>query len=131
MSALGIERYPTPLPVPFSKAVRAGDFLFLSGVLAMDAQARIVEGDVQAQTKLILERIAVTLAECGASTSQVVKATVWLADLADFAAFNAEYAKHFAGALPARSCVQAVLYQGAKVEIEVQAFAPLVDVSRA
>ena len=131
MSALGIERYPTPLPVPFSKAVRAGDFVFLSGVLAMDAQARIVEGDVQAQTKLILERIAATLAECGASTSHVVKATVWLADLADFAAFNAEYAKHFAGALPARSCVQAVLYQGAKVEIEVQAFAPLVDVSRA
>jgi len=130
-AAIAIRRYPTPLPVPFSKAVRAGDFLFLSGVLAMDAQARIVEGDVQAQTKLILERIAATLAECGASTSQVVKATVWLADLADFAAFNAEYAKHFAGALPARSCVQAVLYQGAKVEIEVQAFAPLVDVSRA
>ena len=125
MSALGIERYPTPLPVPFSKAVRAGDFLFLSGVLAMDAQARIVEGDVQAQTKLILERIAATLAECGASTSQVVKATIWLADLADFAAFNAEYAKHFGGALPARSCVQAVLYRGAKVEIEVQAFAPV------
>ena len=49
MSAAGIQRYPTPLPVPFSKAVRAGDFLFLSGVLAMDAQARIVEGDVQAQ----------------------------------------------------------------------------------
>ena len=122
MSALGIERYPTPLPVPFSKAVRAGDFVFLSGVLAMDAQARIVEGDVQAQTKLILERIAATLAECGASTSQVVKATVWLADLADFAAFNAEYAKHFAGALPARSCVQAVLYQGAKVEIDAIAY---------
>ena len=131
MSAAAIRRHPTPLPVPFSKAVRAGDFVFLSGVLAMDAQARIVEGDVQAQTKLILERIAATLAECGASTSQVVKATIWLADLADFAAFNAEYAKHFAGALPARSCVQAVLYQGAKVEIEVQAFAPLVDVSRA
>ena len=121
MSTSAIRRYPTPLPVPFSKAVRAGDFLFLSGVLAMDAQARIVEGDVQAQTKLILERIAVTLAECGASTSQVVKATVWLADLADFAAFNAEYAKHFGAALPARSCVQAVLFQGAKVEIEVMA----------
>ena len=131
MSALGIERYPTPLPVPFSKAVRAGDFLFLSGVLAMDAQGRIVEGDVQAQTKAVLERIAATLEECGASMAHVVKATVWLADLADFAAFNAEYAGHFGGALPARSCVQAVLYQGAKVEIEVQAFAPLVDVSRA
>ena len=122
MSAPGIRRYPTPLPVPFSKAVRAGDFLFLSGVLAMDAQANIVEGDVQVQTKVVLERIAATLEECGASLAQVVRATVWLADLGDFAAFNAEYAKHFGGALPARSCVQAVLYQGAKVEIEVQAF---------
>ena len=131
MSAAAIRRYPTPLPVPFSKAVRAGDFLFLSGVLAMDPQTRIIEGDVQAQAKVVLERIAATLAECGASMAQVVKATIWLADLADFAAFNAEYAKHFGGALPARSCVQAVLYQGAKVEIEVQAFAPEVDVSRA
>ena len=62
MSAAAIRRYPTPLPVPFSKAVRAGDFLFLSGVLAMDAQARIVEGDIQVQTKVVLERIAATLA---------------------------------------------------------------------
>ena len=121
-AAIAIRRYPTPLPVPFSKAVRAGDFLFLSGVLAMDAQGRIVEGDVQAQTKAVLERIAATLEECGATMAQVVRATIWLADLADFAAFNAEYAKHFGGGLPARSCVQAVLYQGAKVEIEVQAF---------
>ena len=121
-TAVAIRRYPTPLPVPFSKAVRAGDFLFLSGVLAMDAQARIVDGDIQVQTKVVLERIAATLEECGATLQQVVKATIWLADLADFAAFNAEYAKHFGGGLPARSCVQAVLYQGAKVEIEVQAF---------
>ena len=123
-AAAAIRRYPTPLPVPFSKAVRAGDFLFLSGVLAMDAQARIVDGDVQVQTRVVLERIAATLEECGATLQQVVKATIWLADLADFTAFNAEYAKHFGGALPARSCVQAVLYQGAKVEIEVQAFVP-------
>ena len=118
MSAAEIRRHPTPLPVPFSKAVRAGDFLFLSGVLAMDAQARIVEGDVQVQTRVVLERIARTLEECGASMAHVVRATIWLADLADFAAFNAEYAKHFGAALPARSCVQAVLYQGAKVEID-------------
>jgi len=121
-AAIAIRRYPTPLPVPFSKAVRAGDFLFLSGVLAMDAQARIVDGDIQVQTKVVLERIAATLEECGATMAQVVRATIWLADLANFAAFNAEYAKHFGGGLPARSCVQAVLYQGAKVEIEVQAF---------
>ena len=74
---------------------------------------------------MVLERIAATLAECGATMAQVVKTTVWLADLHDFAAFNVEYAKHFAGALPARSCVQAVLYQGARVEIECQAFSPM------
>jgi reactive intermediate/imine deaminase len=124
MSTSAIRRWPTPLPVPFSKAVRAGDFLFLSGVLAMDPQTRLIEGDVQAQTKVIVDRIAATLRECGASLSEVVKATVWLADLADFDAFNAEYAKHFGAALPARSCVQAVLFRGAKVEIEVMAYVP-------
>ncbi|GMV45228.1 MAG: hypothetical protein AMXMBFR66_06260 [Pseudomonadota bacterium] len=118
-----IQRHPTPHPVPFSKAVRAGDFLFLSGILAMDAQANIIEGDVQVQARAILERIAATLAECGAGMGQVVKATIWLADLDDFAAFNQEYAKHWpADSLPARSCVQATLYRGAKVEIEVQAY---------
>lgn len=117
-----IQRYPTPLPVPFSKAVRAGGFLFLSGVLAMDAHGNIVEGDVTKQTRIILERIAATLAECGARMDQVVRCTIWLADLEDFAAFNQEYAQHFAGALPARSCVQAPLYKGARVEIEVQAW---------
>ena len=117
-----IERFPTPFAVPFSKAVRAGGFLFVSGVLPMDAQARIVGDGVQAQTRIVLERIAAALADGGATMAQVVRATVWLSDLADFAAFNAEYERHFAGALPARSCVQAVLYQSAKVEIEVQAF---------
>lgn len=120
-NANDITRYPTPLPVPFSKAVRAGGFLFLSGVLAMDAQANIIEGDVQVQTRVILERIAATLAECGSSMAQVVRATIWLADLEDFAKFNEEYAKHFSGGLPARSCVEAKLYRGARVEIEVQA----------
>ena len=52
-----IERFPTPLPAPFSKAVRAGGFLFCSGVLAMDAQANIIEGDVQVQTRAVLERL--------------------------------------------------------------------------
>ena len=103
MTPGGITRFATPLPVPFSKAVRAGGFLFVSGVLAMDDQANILEGDVQVQARAVLERIAATLRECGADMAQVVKATIWLADLADFAAFNQEYARHFADALPARS----------------------------
>lgn len=119
----GITRYPTPLAVPFSKAVRVGGFLFLSGVLAMDANANIIEGDVRVQTRAVLERIALTLQETGARMADVVRATIWLADLGDFAAFNEEYRRHFDQAeLPARSCVQAVLYRGARVEIEVQAW---------
>jgi reactive intermediate/imine deaminase len=117
-----ITRYPSALPAPFSKAVRAGGFLFLSGVLPMNAQAQIIQGDIQTQTRAVLERVAVVLDECGSRMADVVRVTVWLADLQDFGAFNEEYKKHFPDGLPSRSCVQAVLYQGARVEIEVQAF---------
>jgi 2-iminobutanoate/2-iminopropanoate deaminase len=116
-----IERIPTPLPVPFSRAVRAGGFLFLSGQLAMEADGSISAGDIAVQTRVVLERIAATLQECGASMADVVKTTVWLGSLDDFAAFNDEYRKHFAGGLPARSTVEAKLYRDAKVEIEVTA----------
>jgi len=116
-----IERFATPLPVPFSKAVKANGFIFLSGQLAMDANGNIVEGGIQAQTKFVLERIAVTMQELGGSMADVVKATVWLASLDDFAAFNEEYRKHFTAGLPTRSTVEARLYRGALVEIEVQA----------
>ena len=119
-----IERFPTPLPVPFSRAVRAGGFIFVSGQMAMNAEAKIVDGDVTVQTRIVLERIAATLADAGASMTDVVRATVWLADLGDFGAFNEEYRKHFGNALPARSTVQATLFGGAAVEIEVQALAP-------
>ena len=118
-----IERFPTPLPVPFSKAVRAGGFVFLSGQLAMQADGNIVAGDIQVQTKFVLERIAATLQEVGSDMADVVKATVWLANLDDFAAFNEEYKKHFSAGLPTRSTVEAKLYKGALVEIEVQALA--------
>lgn len=118
-----IQRIATPLPMPFSKAVRAGGFLFLAGVLPMDANGQLVAGDITVQTRTVIERIAATLAECGAGLADVVRATVWLADLGDFAAFNAEYKRHFEGNLPARSTIEAKLYSGARIEIEVQALA--------
>lgn len=118
-----IERFPTPLPVPFSKAVRAGGFIFLSGQLAMEANGNIVAGDIQVQTKCVLERIAATLQEVGSGMADVVKATVWLANLDDFAAFNEEYKEHFSAGLPTRSTVEAKLHKGALVEIEIQALA--------
>jgi len=119
-----IERFPTPLPVPFSRAVRAGGFLFLSGQLAMNPDGTIVDGGIAVQTRVVLERIAATLQELGSGMADVVKTTVWLGSLDDFAAFNDEYRQHFAGGLPARSTVEARLYRNAKVEIEVMAFAP-------
>lgn len=119
-----IERIPTPLPVPFSKAVKAGGFIYVSGQLAMDATGNIVGDDVAAQTRTVLERIAATLQECRATMADVVKTTVWLGSLDDFAAFNDEYRKHFTAGLPARSTVEAKLYRNAKVEIEVIAYSP-------
>ena len=118
-----IERYPTAFAVPFSKALKAGGFLFLSGVLPMDAQARIIDGDIRVQTRAVLENVAATLHDLGAGMADVVKATIWLANLDDFAAFNEEYRKHFSAGLPTRSTVEARLYKGALVEIEVQALA--------
>lgn len=117
-----IERIPTPLPVPFSKAVKAGGFIYVSGQLAMDASGNIIDGDIAAQTRVVLERIAATLQECGAGMADVVKTTVWLGSLDDFAAFNDEYRRHFTAGLPARSTVEAKLYRSAKVEIEVIAY---------
>lgn len=117
-----LRRLPTALPVPLSRAVMAGGFIFVSGQLAMTEQGEIIDGDVTAQTRLVLERIADTLREVGASMSDVVRVMVWLRSLDDFAAFNQEYRRHFGEGFPARSTVQAELYRGAAVEIEVQAW---------
>lgn len=117
-----ITRYPPPLPMPFSKAVRAGGFIFVSGQLPMDGQGQIIGEGVAEQTRIVLERIAATLADCGASLADVVKVTTWLCDMDDFPAYNDEYRRHFTEGFPARSTVGAALYRGARVEMEVQAW---------
>jgi 2-iminobutanoate/2-iminopropanoate deaminase len=120
---MSIERYPSALPVPLSAAVRAGGFVFLSGAIALDPEGKIIEGGIRSQTKATLEHIRLALQRYGLNKSDVVRATIWLSDLSDFDAFNEEYATFFAGSLPARSAVQAGLNWGARVEIEVQAWA--------
>jgi len=120
---MSIERYPHTLPVPLSSAVRAGGFIFFSGVVALDSRGKVIEGDTRTQTRAVLEHIRLALQRHGLDMSDVVRASVWLADLADSAAFNEEYARFFAGSFPTRSAVQAELYGGARVEIEVQAWA--------
>ncbi|HFX1504150.1 TPA: RidA family protein [Pseudomonas aeruginosa] len=117
-----IQRYPSSLPFPFSRAVRAGGFLFLSGQVPMSPTGEVVRGDIQTQTEAVMARIGETLESCGARFDQLVKVTVWLSDMAHFAGFNEVYQRHVQGALPVRSTVTAGLPLGVDVEVEVQAW---------
>lgn len=109
---------------PYSQAVLAeGRFLFASGQIPLGADGALETGDVQAQTRVVLANVRAILAEAGATFANVVKSTVFLADMNDFAAMNAVYQEHFGTeACPARSTIQvARLPKDAKVEIEVVA----------
>lgn len=117
-----ITRYPSPLPLPLSRATQAGGFLFLSGQIPMDRTGQVVRGDISIQTHAAIERIVDTLALCGATLNDVVRVTVWLSDLALFEPFNDAYRRHFSTEFPSRSTVQAKLAMDVDVEIEVQAW---------
>ena len=115
-----------PAPVgPYNQAVKAAGLLFCSGQIALDpATGEMVgSGDVEAETRQVLANLQAVLAAAGCSPQQVVRTTVFLADLADFAKVNALYAEVFgAGVSPARACVQvAALPKGGRVEIECMA----------
>jgi len=106
---------------PYSQGVRVGDFLFLSGQIPLDpATGELVAGDAAVQTDRVLDNIGAVLAVHGLEFRHVVKTTIFLVDLADFAAVNERYARRFPAEPPARSTVQvAALPRGARVEIEV------------
>jgi 2-iminobutanoate/2-iminopropanoate deaminase len=108
---------------PFSAAVRAGDFLFLSGQVALDpATSKLIAGDVSAQTEQIFTNIAAVLEAAEKSFEDVIKTNVYLADMKDFGAMNAIYGRYFQTPYPARTTIQAAaLPLGAAVEIEVVA----------
>ena len=116
-----------PSPVgPYNQAVKAGDLLFCSGQIALDPQtgSMVGSGDVEAETRQVLSNLEAVLSAGGASPQQVVRTTVFLADLADFGKVNALYAEVFGGGVsPARACVEvAALPKGARVEIDCVAF---------
>src|SRR4051794_1992286 len=106
---------------PYSQGIAAGDLVFTSGQIALDpATQQMVAGDVRAQAERVMKNLEGVLDAAGCSFAQVVKTTIFLADLNDFAAVNEVYGKRFAGAPPARSTVQvAALPKGARVEIEM------------
>jgi len=111
-----------PAPVgPYNLAVRAGDLLFCAGQIPLDpATGQLVPGDIRAQTERVLENIRLILEDAGLSFQNVVKSTVFMTNLADFAVMNGVYATFFPADAPARSTVQvAALPRGAAVEIEV------------
>lgn len=111
---------------PYSQAVKAGGFLFASGQIALVAgTGEIVGGGVKEQTRRVLENIRELLGAAGCSMRDVVKTTVFLADMADFAAMNEVYGEYFRDDPPARSTVQvARLPRDAAIEIEVMAAMP-------
>jgi reactive intermediate/imine deaminase len=110
--------------LPFTKAVRAGDFIFVSGQVPMGADGEIVDGNITTQTRQTIENVKAILQSLGLGLEHVVKATVWLADTRDFWPFNKVYLEYFGAALPARSCVRADMMVDCKVEIEVVAYDP-------
>ncbi len=108
---------------PYNHAVRVGDLLFCSGQIPLDpTSGTLVAGDIKAQTERVLENIKVILEDQKLSFANVVKSTVFLTNMADFAGMNEVYARYFTTDYPARSTVQvAALPKGASVEIEVVA----------
>lgn len=106
---------------PYSQAIRAGDYVFCAGQTPIDpATNNLVEGGIEEQTRRALQNLSLVLQAAGSSLSRVVKTTVFLLDMNDFAKMNAVYAEFFPADPPARSTVQvARLPKDARVEIEV------------
>ena len=117
--AIQTERAPAAIG-PYSQGVRSGDLVFLSGQIPLDpATGELVTGDIEAEARRVLDNLRAVLAAAGCSFQDVVKTTIYLIDLADFAAVNAVYASYFSGDPPARATVQvAALPKGARVEID-------------
>lgn len=111
-----------PQPIgPYSQAIRAGQFLFVSGQIALDpTTGDLVEGGIEAETRQVLRHLDAILREAGATFGSVVRTTVYLRDLAEFQAMNAVYATCFGDPAPARATIQAArLPRDARVEIDL------------
>ena len=112
-------------PIPLSKAVRAGDFVYVSGQTANDGKGGIITGNIEEQTTLIMNNIIKILEETKCGIEDIIKTTIWLSDARDFGRFNNWYAKFFKNNKPARSTTVCELVVDAKIEIEVIAYKPI------
>ena len=108
-----------------SRAIRAGDFVFLTGQIPMKNGVPMTDGTIEDQTRAVLDDITATLAKAGCTRNDVVKAMVWLRDRSDFPGFNVVYGEYFPHEPPTRSAIVSDLLVDALVEVEVTAFCPL------
>jgi 2-iminobutanoate/2-iminopropanoate deaminase len=108
---------------PYSQAVKVGDFIYTAGQIPLEPQTgSLVEGGIEAQTRQVMQNLAAVLEAAGSSLTQVVKTTIFVTDIQDFATVNQIYGSFFTDRPPARSTVQvAALPLGARVEIEAVA----------
>lgn len=113
-----------PKPVgPYSQAVQAGNYLYVSGQLAIDPiEGKLVEADITVQTRQVMENIKAILQAAHYSVKDIVQTTVYLSSMTHFESFNNEYAKYFLTAFPARATVACELKTGALVEVSVVAY---------
>lgn len=114
-----------PIPRgPYNQAIRAGDTVYVAGQVPVDPGTnQIVEGDAATQARRVFENIKAILEAAGASMDRVVKTTIFLADVNDFAAVNAVYAEYFTGTMPARSTVAVAALPGGGARLQVDAIA--------
>ncbi len=122
-----ISTQSAPAPVgPYNQAICAGEWLYCSGQIALEPETGLMtgEGDIEAETKQVLSNLLAVLKSAGASSSQVVKTTIYLINLGDFEKVNSIYAQTFGtGVSPARACVEvSALPKGARVEIDCVAW---------
>ena len=110
-----------------SRAIRAGDFVFLTGQIPMRDGVPMTNGTIKEQTRAVLDDITATLFQAGCTRDDVVKAMVWLRERADFPGFNEVYGEYFPLEPPTRSAVVSDLLVDARVEVEVMAYRPLGD----
>jgi 2-iminobutanoate/2-iminopropanoate deaminase len=122
-----VEYFPVPgrRPLPFAEAVRVGEMLYLSGQLGTDSTGQLVPGGIGPETRQALTNVATVLARHGATPAQVIKCTVMLADIGEWAAMNKVYVTFFQKHLPARSAFgTSGLALGARLELECVAVLP-------
>lgn len=111
--------------VPLSPAVRAGDFVYVSGQVPVKSDGTMVTGSIAEQTEQVLSNVEAALALAGCAMEDVVKTTVYLEDARDFGAFNAVYARHFPKQPPARTTVEARLMVDIRIEVDAIAYRPV------